>query len=313
MHIQNLLNQNINTQLEQACKWGWRLHFLASDLRTFASAIGSNNLSVLDNYAWYKHHFNGGFAASSNHKVATNSGNYNYFGFCVRESQSNVLNTTEKKGNLGADLITGRAMQQMMIQGLSGLTTNNFGKDNNKFHCEHAFQVNHIDTLLRDRILKNNKIDPKSLIRFVIDHSLVVTVFNDERKDGGNNLNNNISPFWRYSAIGANVLQYTDNGFEDVTNSTIQEINSNRWNRNKYFKAFREAFENLDPKVFDNYKDEVYTSFYMKERHSNCCPILNEENLKILTRNNYTEIATTFYPDKFKDRWVKNNEELPMA
>jgi len=305
MNIQKLLAQDIDTQLEHACKWGWRLHFLAQDLRTFANAIGSNDLDVLDTYAWYKHHFNGGFAAGKDYKVATNSGNYNYFGFCVRESQSNVLSTTEKKGNLGADLITGRAMQQMMVQGLSGLTTNNFGTAPGLFHCEHAFQVNHIDRLLRDRIINNNKIDAKSLIRFVIDHSLVVTVYNDERKDGGNNLNNNIAPFWRYSSIGANVLQYTDEGFEDVTNSTIQEVNSNRWNRNKYFKTFRERFEDLNLKEFDIHKNDIYNSLYVKDASSNCCPILNNENLKILVNNDFTEIAKTFYPDKFIGRWQK--------
>jgi glutathionyl-hydroquinone reductase len=43
----------------------------------------------------------------------------------------------------------------------------------------------------------------------------------------------------------------------------------------------------------------------MKEPKSSTSPILNEENLKILVNNDASEIATKFYPDKFKDRWKK--------
>lgn len=305
MNIQKFLAQDISKQLEQACKWGLRLHYLANDLRTFANAVGTKDFKVLGRYAWYRHHFNGGFSAGPGYKSATNGGNYNHFGFCIRESQSNVLNTTQKTGNLGADLISGYALAQMLTKGISGLNTCHFGKDPNQFHCEHNFQVNHLEELLRFYVVNNNKLNPQSLIRFVIDHSLVVTVHNSERKDGGDNRNGNISPFWRYANVGANVLQYTDSGFEDVTNSTIQEINSNRWFRNSYFRTFRTMFENLNSTQFDVYRQEIYNSLYDKEPHSNCCPVLNDDNLKILVRNDFTEIATKFYPDKFKDRWKK--------
>jgi hypothetical protein len=118
-------------------------------------------------------------------------------------------------------------------------------------------------------------------------------------------MNHNVAPFWRYANVGANVFQYTDSGFEDVTNSTIQEINSNRWNRNSYFRMFREYLENLSRNEFDKFQKEIYNSIYEKEPYSSTSPKLNDENLKILVRNDYTEIAKTFYPDKFKDRWKK--------
>lgn len=303
MNIQNFLRQDVDYQIEQACKWGWRLHFLANDLRTFSNAIGSNNQIILEGYYWYQHHFNGGFAASPNHKKSNNE-TYTAWNYCVRESQSNVLNTTSKKGNLGADLISGYAMAQMMSAGLSGLEMENFSKETGMFHCEHNFQVNHIAKLLLQKALGGH-IDPQSLIRFVIDHSLVVTVHNNERKDGGDNLNPNIAPFWRYANVGANVLQYTDTGFADVTNATIMEINSNRWNRNSYFARFRKEFENIKPEIIADYKQEVYNNVYMKAPKTSTMPVLNSKNLEILVRNNATEIAETFYPDKFKDRWQK--------
>jgi hypothetical protein len=231
----------------------------------------------------------------------------------VRESQSNVLNTTSKKGNLGADLVSGYALAQMLAQGTSGLDADDFSKESGSFHCEHNFQVNHIAELLLAKAL-GGQVDPQSLIRLVIDHSLVVTVHNSERKDGGNNRNENIAPFWRYANVGANVLQYTDSGFADVTNATIVEINSNRWNRNKYFKQFRSTFESIEQETIDQYRQEVYNSAYMKEPYSSTLPVLNETNLAVLVKNNPTEIATAFYPDKFKDRWKKaNNEKLSMA
>jgi len=304
MNIQQFLEQDINKQIEKACIWGWRLHFLASDLRTFANAIGSKDLNTLTDYYWFQHHFNGGFAAGSDYKSASNE-TYTGWNFCVRESQSNVLNTTSKKGNLGADLISGYALSQMLSNGLSGLNSDNFSKESGEFHCEHNFQVNHIAQLLLNKAL-GGQVDPQSLIRFVIDHSLVVTVHNSERKDGGNNRNENIAPFWRYANVGANVLQYTDSGFADVTNNTIQEINSNRWNRNKYFKQFRSEFENITQNTIDKYKEDVYNSVYNKDPYSSTSPILSETNLKILVNNDPTEISMAFYPDKFKDRWKKN-------
>ena len=305
MNIKEFYKQDINRQIEKACKWGLRLHFLASDLRTFASAVGSNDLKDLENYCWFNHHFGPGFAASKNHKTATNTGNYNHFGFCIRETQSDVLNLTQKSGNAGSDLITGFALRQMQLLGQGGLTTMNFHTKEGGFHVEHNFQVKHLDTLLRQQIISNNKIDPLSLLGFVLDHSLVVTVHNSERKDGGDNMNHNIAPFWRYANVGANVFQLTDTGFEDVTNCTIQTINSNRWNRNGYFKKFREAFNNISRNSLEDYRSEIYNSMYEKEPHSNATPKLTDENLKILLNNDATEIATRFYPDKFKDRWKK--------
>ncbi len=305
MNIQKFFAQDVNKQIEKACKWGLRLHFLASDLRTFANAVGTHRLEDLQNYAWYKHHFGGGFSGGEGYKSASNTGNYNHLGFCIRETQSDVLNLTQKTGNSGADLVTGYALREMMLLGLGGLDTEQFHTGEGGFHVEHNFQVNHIDLLLREKIVTNNKIDPLTLVRFVIDHSLVVTVHNSERKDGGDNMNHNVAPFWRYANVGANVFQYTDSGFEDVTNSTIQEINSNRWNRNSYFRMFREYLENLSRNEFDKFYKEIYNSIYEKEPYSSTSPKLNDENLKILVRNDYTEIAQTFYPDKFKDRWKK--------
>lgn len=304
MNIQKFLDQSIEKQIEKACVWGWRLHFLASDLRTFANVVGTKDLDKLAEYHWFNHHFAGGSPAGEGYRTASNE-NYNNLGYCIRETQSNVLNTTEKKGNLGADLVTGFALGQMMILGMPGLTTDNFHTKEGGFHCEHNFQVNHIKKLLLEKILTNNKIDPKSLVRFVIDHSLVVTVHNSERKDGGTNTNNNIAPFWRYANVGANVLQYTDDGFEDVTNCTINEINSNRWNRNKYFKEFRNSFENIAQDTIDQFRDDVYNSTYFKDPCSSTSPVLDEKNLKILVNNDPTAIAQAFYPDKFKDRWKK--------
>lgn len=304
MNIVKFLKQDIDKQIEKACQWGFRLHFLASDLRIFANTVGTKDIKDLSNYNWVKQHFGSGFSAGEGFSSANNE-NYNSLGFCIRESQSNVLNTTQSNGNIGADLITGRALLEMHKLGLGGLTTKEFHTKEGGFHCEHNFQVNNIKTLLLGKILKNNKIDPLSMIRFVVDHSLVVTIFNAERDDGGNNLNENIAPFWRYSKVGANVLQFTDDGFEDVTNCTIQEVNSNRWNRNSYFKKFRIALENIDTDQLKVFHDKIYDSMYNKEPKSSTSPILNESNLKILTNNNPTEIATIFYPDKFKDRWKK--------
>ena len=230
MNIVKFLNQDVDKQIEKACKWGLRLHFLASDLRSFANAVNTKDIEELNEYHWFKHHFMGGSSAGEGYKTASNE-NYNALGFCIRETQSDVLNTTQKTGNSGADLITGRALLEMQKLGLGGLTTKEFHTKEGGFHCEHNFQVNNIKVLLLNKILSNNKVDPLSMVRFVVDHSLVVTVHNTERKDGGDNLNNNIAPFWRYANVGANVLQFTDDGFEEVTNCTIQEVNSNRWNR----------------------------------------------------------------------------------
>ena len=303
MNIEKFLKQDVNKQIEKACQWGLRLRFLASDLRVFANAVGTKDINELSNYNWFKQHFGSGFSAGEGFSCANNE-NYNSLGFCIRESQSSVLNTTNSTGNSGVDLITGRALLEMQKLGLGGLAKNHVSKEGG-FHCEHNFQVNHIKILLLNRILGNNKIDPLSMVRFVIDHSLVVTVHNTERKDGGNNLNNNVAPFWRYAEVGANVLQFTDDGFEDVTNCTIQEVISNRWNRNEYFKKFRVALENIDTDQLKVFHDTIYDSMYNKEPKSSTSPILNESNLKILTNNDPTEIATRFYPDKFKDRWKK--------
>ena len=304
MNLKKFFEQDVEKQIEKACKWGLRLHFLASDLRSFANAVGTKDVNELSEYHWFKHHFMGGSSAGEGYKTASNE-NYNALGFCVRETQSDVLNTTQKTGNSGADLITGRALFEMQKIGKSGLTTEFFYTGTHGFHCEHNFQVNHIKTLLLTKILSNNKIDPLSMVRFVVDHSLVVTVHNSERKDGGDNLNNNIAPFWRYANVGANVLQFTDEGFEDVTNCTIQEVNSNRWNRNSYFKEFRVALENISRIQLDKFKEEIYNSTYNKEPKSSTSPVLNSTNLDILVRNDAREIAENFYPDKFKDRWKK--------
>jgi hypothetical protein len=303
MNIQKFLEQDIQTQIEKSCIWGWRLHLLASDLRTFASAVGTKDIGQLKNYFWYKHHFNGGFSAGEGYRVASNE-NYNSWNYCVRETQSNVLNTTSKRGNLGADLITGRALTHMMSLGKAGLSGDDFSKESGEFHCEHNFQVDHISELLLAKALGGH-IDPLSLVRFVIDHSLIVTVLKSERKDGGSNRNENIAPFWRYANVGATVLQFTDSGFSDVTACTIQEINSNRWTRNKYFKEFRSSFESITQEKIDQFRGEVYNSTYMKEPCSSTSPIMNEENLKVLIDNDPTVIAQAFYPDKFKDRWKK--------
>lgn len=304
MNIVKFLSQDVDKQIEKACKWGLRLHFLASDLRSFANAVNTKDIEELNEYHWFKHHFMGGSSAGEGYKTASNE-NYNALGFCIRETQSDVLNTTQKTGNSGADLITGRALLEMQKLGLGGLTTNEFHTKEGGFHCEHNFQVNNIKVLLLNKILSNNKIDPLSMVRFVVDHSLVVTVHNTERKDGGDNLNNNIAPFWRYANVGANVLQFTDDGFEEVTNCTIQEVNSNRWNRNAYFQEFRHKLEIISRIQLDTFKEEIYNSTYMKEPKSSTSPVLNDTNLDILVRNDAAEIATNFYPDKFKDRWKK--------
>lgn len=304
MNLKKFLEQDVDKQIEKACKWGLRLHFLANDLRTFASAVSTKDIEELTKYSWFNHHFMGGSSAGEGYKTASNE-NYNALGFCIRETQSDVLNTTQKTGNSGADLITGRALMEMQRLGLCGLTTEHFHTSDGGFHCEHNFQVNNIKVLLLNKILSNNKIDPLSMVRFVVDHSLVVTVHNTERKDGGTNLNNNIAPFWRYANVGANVLQFTDDGFEEVTNCTIQEVNSNRWNRNSYFKKFRSELENISRIQLDSFKDEIYNSTYMKEPKSSTSPVLNDTNLEILVRNDAREIAENFYPDKFKDRWKK--------
>ena len=90
MNLQEFLKQDVNKQLEQACRWGLRLHFLASDLRTFANAVGTKDVEKLKDYYWFQHHFTGGFAAGPEYRSATNE-TYTGWNFCVRESQSNEI------------------------------------------------------------------------------------------------------------------------------------------------------------------------------------------------------------------------------
>jgi len=125
MNIQKFLAQDVDKQIEKACKWGLRLHFLSSDLRIFANAVGTKDIDKLSGYSWFNHHFMGGSSAGEGYKTASNE-NYNALGFCIRETQSDVLNTTQKTGNSGADLVTGRALLEMQKLGLGGLTTNEF-------------------------------------------------------------------------------------------------------------------------------------------------------------------------------------------
>src|SRR5210317_34316 len=112
MNIVKFLQQNVSKKIDKACKWGLRLHFLASDLRSFANAVGTKDVQELSNYSWFNHHFMGGSSAGEGYKNASNE-NYNALGFCIRETQSDVLNTTQKTGNSGADLITGKALLEM--------------------------------------------------------------------------------------------------------------------------------------------------------------------------------------------------------
>ena len=300
-----MYEQDVNKQIAKACKFGLRLHYLATDLRTFADRVGTNDIDKLKDYAWFNHHFVGGSSAGEGYKTASNE-NYNGLGFCIRETQSAVLGTTQKTGNAGADLITKRAKVEMKKLNKSGLTTADFHTKEGGFHCEHNIQVNHIKMNLIDMILnRDNDIDPLTLVKYVISHSLIVTVYNTERDDSGEAVNNNQYPFHRY--VNPTVLQYTDDGFEDVTNCTLQEVNNNRWTRNSYYKAFKVALENIDKKTVDTYQEEIYNSVYMKEAKSSTSPILTDKNLKVLVRNDSAEIAVNFYPDKMKDRWRKKD------
>lgn len=308
MNRTSLLKRPVSKAVEDAMLYGYYLHLMAKDLRTFCAAINGYDLEKLREYHWFKYHFNGGTKFYPwQIKNATISGEYSiHWGASVRGFTDTPMLCSQQVGNMGSDLISGAALSKLFELGLSGTPAKTF---TDYFHPEHAIPISQIASELLEYVLAGGDIGPERMARYVANHAVIVTVLKEEQVRGSDKAINT-SPRPLQDRYKSRILQDNGRVIEDVNIRTIQDIIGIRYSEHPWWSKWSAELASKSDSDWDSVLEDARVKCYTRPRGktSNRLVEMTAQNLSILIENNGQAIADKFYPDveRKKDRWGKS-------
>lgn len=291
--------------------------FLIDDLRQVSDYVGCSTVEELEEYYWFKQHFNGGFTADK--KIASGRSGTNESGsnlsFNIRSTvQDKGLGIGQSSGAWGIDIFSLRAQNVLKLQGTDRFNSDHFSKQAEySMRCEHTDQVRDLRNLVRDRILLTNDFGTinETAEFFALNHLAAVIMVSEDRASGTQTKAGDTSyrqPFRRYVRAGSAILM--DTGFPGpdstaiVTHSTKEDIVAIRQNNPRWQNLLDgiRRFEGFTAKYIAERRSQFHGDSKGKkgDRSSSYYPELTDRNLDIIARNDPTELCREFYTWKIK-------------
>ncbi len=293
--------------------------FLIDDLRVVSDYVGCSTVEEMENYYWFKQHFNGGFSAPkqiSSDRAPANESESN-LGYNIRSTvQDTGLGLGDKSNGWGVDLWSQRVAN---TQDMNGNKLFTFGKGKTPYDMrgEHVEQAHDLRNVVREQALVTNLFGSlqETAEYFAINHLFAVIMVSEDRKSGTQTKAGDHSyrqPFRRYVKAGTSVLMDTGVSGPDstlnVTHYTTAQIidirkSSPRW------KSLLDGIKNhpgFDSKYIEFCRKDFHSDTqsthpkHIGERSSSYYPELTDRNLAIIARNDPIELCKEFYTWKIK-------------
>jgi len=296
--------------------------FLIDDLRTVSDYVGCSTVEEMENYYWFKQHFNGGFTLNRIDKSLVSGRNGNNeldsnLGNNIRTIvQDNGLGLGKTSGAWGIDLFSLRQLNVMRMNGDTYLGSHHFsGKTQHPTRCEHTDEVAELRNLVRDRVLRtNNFSNLKETAKWLAANHLACAIqVSEDRNAKTQNRGkkgNSLQPFSRYRLAGTDILM--DTGIEGpdrykiVTHCTRQEIATIRQHNPRWAALLKgiDQHPGFDSKHIESCRKDFHRDAesprHKGERGSRYYPELTDRNLAIIARNDPIELCREFYTWKIK-------------
>lgn len=296
--------------------------FLIDDLRRVSDYVGVSTVEEMDNYYWFRQHFNGGFTLKTIDRELDSGRNGNNetvsnLGYNIRnEMQDTGLGLGKVSGAWGIDLYSLRQLNVMRMFGEEHLGSHHFVKTAQyPARCEHTDEVADLRNLVRSRVLATNHFSTlKETAKFFAQNHLACAIQVSEDRQSGTQRRddkvNSLQPFSRYRLAGTDIL--IDTGIDGpdryriVTHSTRQEILEIR-QRNPKWQALMKGIDRhqeFDQSYLEQRRAEFHSDTESKKhpgkRSSSYYPELTERNLRIIKRNDPIELCREFYTWKIR-------------
>jgi len=292
--------------------------FLIDDLRIVSDYVGCSTVEEMENYCWFRQHFNGGFSAPkqfASGRAPANESESN-LGYNIRSTvQDTGLGLGDKSDGWGVDLWSQRVANVLNLNNNNQFT---FSKTSPyPMRGEHVEQAHDLRNVVREQALVTNLFGSlqETAEYFAINHLFAVIMVSEDRKSGTQTKAGDHSyrqPFRRYVKAGTSILMDTGVSGPDstlnVTHYTTAQIidirkSSPRWKSlldgiknhsgfdSKYIECRRKDFHSDTESTHHKHKGERSSSYY---------PELTDRNLAIIARNDPIELYREFYTWKIK-------------
>jgi len=289
--------------------------FLLDDLRRVSDAVGASTVEEMEQYFWFRQHFNGGFGGATDipKKMisgrGTNNESRSNLGFNIRSMvQDQGLGIGQGSGAWGVDLYSLRAVNVIRQKQQIQFTKKDFDKKAQyALRCEHVEEVADLRDVVRDKVLLTNELGSlqDTAAFFAINHlAAVITVSEDKTSKTQSRSSDHSSrqPFRRYVKAGSVIFLDTGHGGPDstvnVTHATKDDINRIRQDNPRWagLLAGIRSHAGFDKKYIQEARDD----FHRKTDSSSYYPELTDKNLDIIRRNDPVELCREFYTWKIK-------------
>lgn len=289
--------------------------FLIDDLRRVSDYVGASTVEEMEEYYWFRQHFNGGFGGATDIPKnllsgrGTNNETRSNLGFNIRSIvQDQGLGIGQNSGAWGVDLYSLRAVNVIRQKQQIKFTKNDFDKKSqHPLRCEHVEELADLRNVVRDKVLLTNDLGSLQATAefFALNHlAAVITVSEDKTSKTQSKSSDHSArqPFRRYVKAGSVI--FIDTGHEgpdstvDVTHATKDEINRVRQNNPRWASLLSgiRSHTGFDKKIIE----EVRSEFHRKTDSSSYYPELTDRNLDIIRRNDPVELCREFYTWKIK-------------
>jgi hypothetical protein len=289
--------------------------FLIDDLRRVSDYVGASTVEEMEQYFWFRQHFNGGFGGATDIPKnlisgrGTNNESRSNLGFNIRSLiQDQGLGIGQGSGAWGVDLYSLRAVNVIRQKQQIRFTKADFDKKNqHPLRCEHVEEIADLRNVIRDKVLLTNELGSiqQTACFFAINHLAAVITVSEDRTSKTQSKSSDHSgrqPFRRYVKAGSVI--FIDTGYDgpdstvNVTHATKDDISRIRQN-NPRWKSLLQGIQN-HPGFDQSHIREQRSKFQEKTESSSYYPELTDRNLDIIRRNDPVELCREFYTWKIK-------------
>lgn len=301
-----------NDQVDHFLRSCVTVQFLIDDLRIVSDYVGCSSIEEMNNYYWFRQHFDSGFTLPRMHASgrAGNNESESNLGYNIRSIVQDIgLGLGDKSKGWGVDLWSQRVANVMSMD-------NDFDFSKNAkypMRGEHVEQAVDLRNIVREQTLVTNLFGSiqETAEYFATNHLFAVVLVEEDRKSGTQTKiseHSHRQPFRRYVKAGSSILMYTGikgpNSVINVTHFTTSQIFDIR-KENPRWKNLITGIRNHNG-FDDSYLESCRSNFHSERigkksfRASSYYPKLTKRNLDIIARNDPVELCQEFYTWKIK-------------
>lgn len=291
------------------------IQFLIDDLRRVSDRVGASTVEDMEQYYWFRQHFNGGFGGATDIPKSmisgrgTNNETRSNLGFNIRNIvQDQGLGIGQGSGAWGVDLYSLRAVNVVRQNQQTKFSKQDFDKKRqHPLRCEHVEEIADLRNVVRDKVLLTNELGnlQDTAAFFAINHLAAVITVSEDRTSKTQSRSADHSgrqPFRRYVKAGSVI--FIDTGHEgpdstqNVTHATKDDINRIRQD-NPRWQTLLNGIRSHDGFTTATIR-ESRARFHEQTDSSSFYPELTDRNLDIIHRNDPVELCREFYTWKIK-------------